>query len=175
MGDHWGLVRKSIITLLLLAAAILGGRSVIGDAATEDGRVTRVVDGDTLKVHVAGREETVRVLGIDTPELHKPGTPVECGARAAARAMERFAAGRRVELVTDPSQDERDRYGRLLAYVDGRRDLGEAMVRSGWAEVYVFEDEPFARLDRYRAAARAARSAGRGVQSACGGDFHSAS
>jgi micrococcal nuclease len=127
-------------------------------------------------VQVGGRDETVRLLGIDTPELHKPATPVECGARAAARAMERLADGRKVELVSDPSQDERDRYGRLLAYAvtSGGTDLGEAIVRRGWAEVYVF-DRPFDRLAEYRVAASAARRADRGVAAECHGDFHSAS
>jgi len=168
-------VRRLVLALLLPAVAILGGRAALEAGALPDqGRVTRVVDGDTLEVSAGAREETVRLLGVDTPELHRPGTPVECGARAAAQALEELSAGREVELVTDPTQDARDRYGRLLAYVDtdAGTDLGEAMVRRGWAEVYVFE-RPFRRVGRYRAAARGAGS--RGVGEACGGDFHSAS
>lgn len=169
-------MRRLVLTILLIAVAALGGRAALDSRESEDGRVTRVVDGDTLHVSVGGRDETVRLLGIDTPELHRPGTPVECGARAAAQAMEQLAAGRRVRLVTDPSQDERDRYGRRLAYVDARGtgDLGEAIVRRGWAEVYVFERD-FERVGRYRAAAAKARAADRGVSAACAGDFHSAS
>jgi micrococcal nuclease len=167
-------VRRLILTLLLVALAAFGGRAVL--TPPEDGEVTRVVDGDTLHVQVDGRDETVRLLGIDTPELHRPDTPVECGARAASHSMEELADGRRVDLVTDPSQDQRDRYGRLLAYAvtRGGVDLGEAIVRRGWAEVYVY-DGPFQRLARYRAAAAAARRADRGVSARCGGDFHSAS
>jgi micrococcal nuclease len=158
-------VQRLIVVLALVVLAAMGGRAVL--AQPEDGRVTRVVDGDTLHVRVDGRDETVRLIGIDTPELHKPGTPVECGARAATRAMEQLADGQRVELVSDPSQDDRDRYGRLLAYVDTTRadaDLGEAMLRRGWAEVYVF-DRPFERLGRYREAAAA--GAARGVAARC--------
>ncbi len=170
-------VRRPLVVLLLAVLAIFGGRAALGDGGVQDGRVTRVVDGDTLKVRVADREETVRLIGIDTPELHRPGTPVECGARAAARAMEGLATGRQVTLVPDPGQDARDRYGRLLAYAetaDGA-DLGEAEVRAGWAAVYVYGGEPFARVQRYRAAARRARAAAAGVRDRCGGDFHSAS
>jgi micrococcal nuclease len=167
-------VRKLILTLLIVALAALGGRAVL--AQPEDGRVTRVVDGDTLHVQVDGRDETVRLLGIDTPELHKPATPVECGAREASRAMEKLADGRKVTLTTDPTQDERDRYGRLLAYAvtTGGTDLGEAILRRGWAEVALF-DGPFERLAQYRVAAANARHADRGVVAACDGDFHSAS
>ena len=160
---------------LAVAFLVLGGRAVV--AQPRDGTVTRVVDGDTLHVRVQGRDETVRLLGIDTPELHRPATPVECGARPAARAMERLADGVRVRLFADPTQDRRDRYGRLLAYAvttDGV-DLGEAMVRRGWAKVYVYADHPFQRVSRYRAAAAAARRADVGVDARCGGDFHSAS
>ena len=171
-------MRRVILAILLAAAGVLGGRLAVGDGVDPlDGRVTRVVDGDTLHVRVSGRDETVRMLGIDTPELHRPDTPVECGARAAASTMNLLALGRRVTVRADPTQDARDRYGRLLGYVDTAdgRDLGEAIVRAGWAEVYVFERDPFERVRRYRAAAGRARGAGLGVQRHCGGDFHSSS
>ncbi len=175
-------VPRLLVCLLVVIAAVLGGRAVLGggDASgPRQGRVVRVVDGDTLHVRIDGREETVRLLGIDTPELHRPGTPVECGARAAAREMQRLAAGRRVTLVPDRTQDARDRYGRLLAYVEAQApaglDLGEAEVRHGWASVYVYGGRAFARVGRYRAAARKARAGRTGVQRACAGDFHSAS
>jgi micrococcal nuclease len=171
-------VRRLVLTLIFVALAALGGRAVLEPPASrETGRIIRVVDGDTLHVMVHGRDETVRLLGIDTPELHKPATPVECGARAAAAAMQRLATGRRVRLVGDPTQDKRDRYGRLLAYAVVRGsglDLGAAMVRRGWASVYVF-DRPFRRVHDYRVAAARARRARRGVDGRCGGDFHSAS
>jgi micrococcal nuclease len=159
-------VQRLIVMLALVVLVALGGRSVL--AQPEDGRVTRVVDGDTLHVRVDGRDETVRLIGIDTPELHRPGTPVQCGAQAATHVMEQLADGQRVELVDDPSQDDRDRYGRRLAYAvteGGDVDLGEAMLRRGWAEVYVF-DKPFERLGRYREAAAA--GAHRGVAARCG-------
>jgi endonuclease YncB( thermonuclease family) len=81
-----------------------------------------------------------------------------------------------VRLVSDPTQDERDRFGRLLAYVELRdgTDLGRSQVRHGWAEVFVFDDDPFRRVGGYRRAARRARADGRGVWGACGGDFHRA-
>jgi micrococcal nuclease len=142
-----------------------------------------VVDGDTLKVRMAdGRGRTVRVLQIDTPEVKKPETPIECGGPQASAAMRRLALegsgvrarGRAVTLVSDPSQDAADRYGRVLAYVDaGGRDLGETLVAQGWAKVYVFR-RPGARTRGYRRAAGRARAAGLGVYGLCGGDFHSA-
>jgi micrococcal nuclease len=120
----------------------------------------------------------VRLLGIDTPETHRPGTPVECGGREASAAMARLLPrGARVTLATDPTQDRVDRYGRLLAYVflaDGRLAEDE-QLRSGWATVYVFHGNPVERIAELRREATQAETASRGVWGECGGDFHSAS
>jgi endonuclease YncB( thermonuclease family) len=138
-------------------------------------RVLRVIDGDTLRVRArgAGRQRyDVRLIGIDTPEKYGRR---ECGSARASRAMRRRAPrGLRVRLVTDPTQDLFDRYGRLLAYVERRRngsDLGRAQLVHGWARVYVFE-RPFRRLRPYQRAARRARRAARGVWALCQGRFH---
>ena len=138
--------------------------------------VTRDVDGDSLYVRLVatGYETEVRVIGIDTPEEYRPNTPVECGARAAARSMRQLADHHSVTLVTDPSQDRFDRYGRLLAYIEyGGHDLGKAQIRRGWATTYVYDGKPFRRTAAYRRAEAAARAAHRGVWQRCGGDFHS--
>ena len=140
-------------------------------------RVTSVIDGDTLKVRFAnGTKTTVRLIGIDTPETKKPGTPVQCGGRAATARMKQLAfrngRGRAVTITTDPTQDLTDRYGRLLSYVSaGGTDFGRTMVSSGWAKTYVYEVN-FQRVDQYRSAQRSARSAKRGVHRRCAGNFH---
>jgi micrococcal nuclease len=107
----------------------------------------------------------VRLIGIDTPESVKPGTPVECFAREAAAAMKRLVEGRRVRLERDV--EERDRYGRLLAYVyRGRLFVNAEMVRRGYAAVATFPPnvrhvETFVRLQRE------ARAERRGLWSHC--------
>ena len=162
-----------MLLVVVVLLAVTGGRSLLDAAepAKRDGaRIERVVDGDTLVVRVGGREERVRLIGIDTPESVKPGAPVECGGKAAGRALEdRVPQDGRVRLVSDPTQDRRDRFGRLLRYVEtrGGTDLGRAQVRAGWAEVFVFEDEPFRRVDAYRAAERRAAGEGRGIHGRC--------
>jgi micrococcal nuclease len=157
------------------------------------GEVMRVIDGDTIDVaRTSGKTETVRLIGIDTPETKRPDTPVECGGREATHSMIRLAfgsgadgdgdglfdrgegGGRRVTLRTDRSQDRRDRYGRLLAYVKlrGGAQLNLTQVRRGWAETYVFADRPFRLADRFHAAQRRAADLGRGAWTLCGGSFH---
>jgi micrococcal nuclease len=137
--------------------------------------VIHAVDGDTLDVDLrTGGEIDVRLIGIDTPETHRPGTPIECGGPQASAHMHRLADGKKVTLVTDPSQDRFDRYGRLLAYAirRGGFDLNLEQLRSGWAEVYVYESNPFRRFNAFNRAERSARRADRGVWARCDGEFH---
>jgi Staphylococcal nuclease homologue len=86
----------------------------------------------------------------------------------------RVNPGQGVQLISDPTQDDTDTYGRLLRYVQLRSsglDLGEAQIRSGWAEAYIYES-PFRRLRSYKRAEQVAASGGRGVFGKCFGVFH---
>ena len=164
-------VLAAAIAVVLVLGLDRGGSGPGGGA-----RVVRVVDGDTVRVITGGEERSVRLLGIDTPETHRPGTPVECGGPQASAHLEALAPpGTRVALEPDPGQDRVDRYGRLLAYVrlPSGRLAEEDLLRSGWATVYVFEGKPVSRDPEFRRAAGAARAGRRGVWGACGGRFHS--
>lgn len=175
--------RLLIIVLVLGAVAVLVWPRSGHKSAALSGRgfaavVVRPVDGDTLVARAGGRTFYVRLLGIDTPETHRPGTPVECGGPQASTNMDALAPpGARVRLESDPTQDRVDRYGRVLAYVwlpDGRL-LETAQLESGWATTYVYAGRPVSLFARLAEAARKARVAHRGVWAVCGGDFHSAS
>jgi micrococcal nuclease len=168
-------LRRVIGATLVTAVVVFGAgieptRAQTPVAAT----VSRVIDGDTLVARLGdGRELTVRLIGIDTPETVRPGTPVECGGEQASDAMRRLAEGQQVNLVSDPSQEAVDRFGRSLFYVDRSDgvDVSEEMIRAGWADVFVF-DQDFQRLSRYRAARSEARDSEAGVWGRCDGDFH---
>jgi micrococcal nuclease len=143
-------------------------------AASTDGpvrryAVVRVVDGDTVRIAYRGGT-TVRLIGIDTPETVSPTVPDECGGQAATRAAHRMLDGARVALTLDPSQGERDRYGRTLGYLDvtGVGDYGETMIRRGHAAEYTY-DAPYRWQKRYRAAEAVARSRDLAMWSTCGG------
>ncbi len=91
------------------ACTPLAGKVPCADSAsTVAARVIRIVDGDTLHVELDGRDETVRLYGVDAPEVGRP-----CAAEATARL--RDLAGTDVLLRADAR--DRDRYGRLLRYV----------------------------------------------------------
>ncbi len=141
-----------------------------GEAAAEPprsfkGTVVDVADGDTLDVTTpSGAVETVRIIGIDTPEVYGGR---ECGGPAASAAMKQLATGATVTVTADPTQDRRDHYGRLLAYIDrGSQDLGFTLVKRGLASAYPY-DGPFLRYPRYRRADRLARQSGRGSWANC--------
>lgn len=145
-------------------------------------RITSVVDGDTIRVKRTDAQvyETVRLIGIDTPETHKPGVGIECGGEAATEHMQAMSfgadgKGRRVKLRTDRSQDVRDRYGRALAYVKKLNgvDLNRMQVSAGLANTYVYGGKPFQRYASYQRAKKQAKKARRGSWKACGGNFHS--
>jgi micrococcal nuclease len=126
------------------------------------------VDGDTLVVHVDGRDEKVRLIGIDTPETVDPRKPVECFGKEASQHMkEMVPPGSAVRLERDA--ELRDRYGRLLAYVFRESDgefVNEAMVADGFAQTLTIPPN-VAYADRFTDAQRAAREDGKGLWSAC--------
>ena len=83
--------------------------------------VTRVIDGDTLEL---SNGETVRLVGIDTPEVG------ECGYDRATKNLVDLALDKRVQLTR--SDEDRDHYGRLLRYVDvGSKDAGLRLIQNG--------------------------------------------
>jgi micrococcal nuclease len=168
---------RSIVFLAAAAAAIVLALATGAGSDRAPARVERVVDGDTLRVSVDGRSRAVRLLGVDTPETHRPGTPVECGGPQASANMRALAPpGTPVRLFSDPGQDRLDRYGRLLAYVrlPSGRFAEDAQLEAGWATVYVYAGRPVALYPRFRREQDAARAHGHGVWGACGGRFHSA-
>lgn len=131
-----------------------------------DATIERIVDGDTIVVEP---NETVRLIGIDTPETKDPRRPVECFGEAATRHItELVPPGAGVTLVRDVSAT--DRYGRSLAYVYRRRDglfVNADMVAKGYAAAATFPPD-VAHADELVALERQARTAGRGLWTACG-------
>jgi micrococcal nuclease len=160
------LLRATPIALLCLLAAIVAASASArqSGAFTQKGVVTEVVDGDTVKVRlVNGKLERVRLIGIDAAERGA------CFAAQAGARARQLALSKPVVLRGDSTQDTRDRYGRLLAYVwiPGGRDLGYQLLAGGLARVYVYR-KPFERLPAYRSAEVQARSAPAGAWKACG-------
>jgi micrococcal nuclease len=139
--------------------------------------VTRVVDGDTLKIEYDnGTADTVRLLGVDTPEVHTDNAPDEfegipeteagrsClgrwGERASSYAKERLA-GETVTLYFDANEGRRGYYDRLLSYVvhDGS-NFNHGLVSGGYARVY---DSEFTAREAFYDAESTAQGDGTGL------------
>ena len=129
--------------------------------------VTEFVDGDTIAVNMSGKTEKVRFIGIDTPETHKPNTPVQCFGPEASDFTKQTIGSQRVRLVSDPKSTDRDRYNRLLRYVylaDGS-NLNKKIIQTGHGFYYPYF--PFTESDAFAAAQVEAQTHQRGVWSAC--------
>jgi len=120
--------------------------------------VVRVIDGDTIVLNVDGVHETVRLIGINTPETKDPRRPVECfGAEASAYAQQ-LLAGQQVILSSDDSQGTRDKYNRLLGYIHLRdgRFFNLEMIRQGFAYEYTYRT-PYEFQQEFKAAQKHAQ------------------
>ena len=152
-----------LVAMLILRPWENGGA---GDGpASVTAIVARVVDGDTVEIEFDGRREDLRLIGVDTPETVKPGTPVQCFGPRASSFTHRQLEGRRVRV--DFGVERRDVYGRLLGYL--RLDGGmfnATLVRRGLARSLTIPPN-----DRHAALFRrlelAAARAGRGLWGGC--------
>lgn len=165
------------VAVTLLAAcradpsAGVAPNSAVGTfAVVPNATVERVVDGDTIVVEIDGGRETVRLIGIDTPETVKPNTPVQCfGPEASKRTKELLPPGTPVRLERDV--EARDDYGRLLAYVTRAVDglfVNLALVEEGDAELLTFPPNT-THVAEFVDAATAAERADVGLWAACAG------
>lgn len=102
--------------------------------------VTQVVDGDTIKVNIDGKKETIRMIGLDTPETKDPRKPVQCFGREASNRATELLKNKKVRLERDETQADRDKYNRLLRYVyteDGTF-FNQHMIAEGYALEYTY-------------------------------------
>lgn len=155
------MVRKSPLPPAVFSLALAAACAAAGDRET--GEVVQVVDGDTLKVALAGETVTVRLLGVDTPEMGRDRQPVEDFAREATGFTRGLALGKTVRLERDPEGDTRDGFGRALRYVllpDGA-NLNVEIVARGYGHAYT--RFPFSRVDEFRRLEREARERGLGL------------
>jgi endonuclease YncB( thermonuclease family) len=175
MGGAWTARRAGACFLCALGISVGFAASVQAQAeypVAIPARVTGVIDGDTVDAQLAdGRTVRVRLIGIDAPSFRKP---TECGGREARNYLRLLLQDRDVVLIPDQTQGQVDGAGRSLFYVDRSDglDTGLAMLRSGWADLYLVDDVAFERYDSYSDASDRAVEARRGVFKRCAGDFH---
>ena len=157
------------------------GTQASSEGGEEQGRIatiTRIIDGDTMEVRFEdGEEDTIRLLGVDTPETFTENDPAEFegipettagydhlanwGDRATEFATEELD-GEQVRVMTDPEADQRGSFGRLLAYVytDGRESFNRRLLDEGYARMH---DSTFSKREAFADAEREAQQEERGL------------
>lgn len=136
-------------------------------------KVTKVIDGDTIEVNIAGKIERLRLIGINTPETLDPRKPLQCFGKESSNNAKELLEGKKVRLESDASQYNRDKYGRLLRYVyfeDGT-SYNKLIISEGYAHEYTY-NTPYKYQSEYKQAQKDAEKSQRGLWSTntCAGD-----
>lgn len=165
------LITAALATLIIALGQQFGWLEPAQKAAQEKQpglySVSRFVDGDTIVVDMNGRQETIRMIGVDTPETHHPNRPVQCYGSAASAYTKNLIGKQRVRLEADPTNQNRDRYDRLLRYVylpDGRL-VARELIASGHG--FAYTSFPFQKADEFIQAEQEAKQASRGLWGNC--------
>ncbi len=128
-----------MIKYALFSAAVVLILSLPYPTYAKNGVIISIIDGDTLVVKMDNKIERIRILGIDTPELHTAKTGVaQCYAREARIELEKIAIKKiLVDIQSDSLTKNRDIYGRYLRHVNIKGiSIAEHLVKNGFAKVY---------------------------------------
>ena len=132
-------------------------------------KVIKVIDGDTIVASIRGKNETIRLLGIDSPETVDPRKPVQCFGKQASDKMKSFVLGKFVKLVDDRSQGNRDKYNRLLRFVylpdSVATFVNGEMVKQGYA--FSYRQYPTKFLNKFNSFETYAREHNLGLWNSC--------
>lgn len=135
-------------------------------------QIVKVVDGDTITLLKDGKKQTIRLIGINTPETVDPRKPVECYGKEASSAMKELVGDRFVKVLSDSTQGDRDKYNRLLRYVyrDDGVFVNKYMITEGFAYEYTY-DTPYEFQKEFREAQKKAETLEKGLwaDGICGG------
>ncbi|WP_152394971.1 thermonuclease family protein [Paenibacillus guangzhouensis] len=157
-------VRLTTAILLIFIIVLTGCSTASTNAGDTNAKVVKVVDGDTLDVEFNGKTERIRLLLVDTPETVHPSKPVEPFGPEASKFAKETLSNQRVKVEFDVS--ERDKYGRLLAYVwiDGKM-FNELLLEKGLARVAYVYPPNVKYVDQFRAIQSKAQKAELGIWS----------
>ncbi len=163
-----------IIGTLLIYAGVYRNHSQAGSNRSATFKVVRVDDGDTVVVDWNGQKRTIRLIGMDTPEVVDPRKPVQCFGREASARGHQLLENQTIKIETDQLVGEVDKYGRTLGYVflpDGTL-YNQAMIADGYAHEYTYNKQTYKYQAQFKLAEAEAKAAQKGFWSpvACNGN-----
>lgn len=155
-----------LLVLLGLLFAFEKSSTPTKTSSADNIQVKKVVDGDTLEIYRYGKIEKVRLIGIDTPETLDPRKPVQCFGKEASDKTKNWLTGKQIKLEFDPIVGEKDKYGRLLAYVwkDGEL-VNLSLLKEGYAHEYTYRNQNYKYQTEFKAAEKSAKSESIGLWS----------
>ncbi len=161
------------LALIVIGLTISPKLDVQAPALAQDiYEIKQVIDGDTIEITRYGKPEQVRLIGLDTPETLDPRKPVQCYGNEASDNSKKLLSGQNVRIEFDQQVGERDRYGRLLAYIwlnDGLINL--ELIKGGYAHEYTYRSQSYKYQNQFKEAESLAKQAQVGFWSplTCGG------
>ncbi len=171
MGKIIGIFLTGLLLIFLGASSGVHrttSLAVLGEHAKTEARVVRVIDGDTIQVFVKDAKETVRLIGVDTPETVDPRKPVQCFGKQASDFTKSLLTGKTVYLESDATQGDTDKYQRLLRYVfleDGT-NVNRLLIKEGYAHEYTYK-VPYTYQTAFKDAEKSARENNKGLWAMC--------
>ena len=164
----------SLITLIIIIFVLSAVSNQFNDIGQKTSSINpgyytvdRFVDGDTISVNMNGKSEKIRFIGVDTPETHKPNTPVQCYGPAAAAFTKNTIGKQKVRLEADSLSTNRDKYGRLLRYIylsDGT-NVNAKIISTGNGFYYPYF--PFEKKQEFAKLQNQAKSGNKGLWGNC--------
>ena len=129
--------------------------------------INHCIDGDTMAVNMDRQSQAIRFIAVDTPETHKPNTPVQCYGPAAAAYTKRMIGSGRVRLAADSLSTNGHRYNGLLRYnyLPAGTLLSEALIPVGYGFYYPYI--PFSNASQFKADELAAIAAHNSLGTSC--------
>jgi micrococcal nuclease len=138
-------------------------------ATRETASILKVIDGDTIEVSLNNKKGIVRLIGIDSPEVVDDKKPVQCFGKESSDKAKEILNDKKIILESDPTQMDRDEYGRLLRYVflgDGT-SFNKFMISEGYALEYTFKSNPYKYQSEFIQAEKEAQENKKGLWAIC--------
>ncbi|QQG41063.1 MAG: thermonuclease family protein [Candidatus Levyibacteriota bacterium] len=139
-GLIWSVVVPAPTVVQKTPSPVATNSAVLGAKNYQEAEVIRVVDGDTIHIQLDNKEEIVRFIGVDAPEVVDPRKKAQCFGKEASNFTKNMLNGKKIILEEDASQGNRDKYNRLLRYVfleDGT-NFNKLLIQEGYAHEYTY-------------------------------------
>jgi micrococcal nuclease len=128
------------LEVIVLSILISLNSSGIFQSDIPENKVIKVIDGDTIEIYQNQKIEKIRMIGLNTPETVAPNKDIECYGIEASSKLKDLLQGKIVKLESDETQENKDKYNRLLRYVflDGK-NINQKMIEEGYGFEYTFK------------------------------------